>query len=508
MGNSAHNTDGINGLPPAFLKRMGALLCDDAAVCALERALTREDRTHALRLMPGRDIQLQDLPWISPEDAVPWEQAAVLYPESETLRPGRKAYHEAGAYYIQEPSAMLPVALLDPKPGERILDLCAAPGGKSTQIAAHLGDTGLLVCNEVDPVRARTLTANLERMGVMQVLVVSMPPAVLAEYFEGYFDRILVDAPCSGEGLMRRNPEAVRQWDETLVDRCAQRQQEILDAAVRMLAPGGRLVYATCTFEREEDEAQIEALLVGYPGVFRPVPVTTVGASGTDPRRQPDGWQIMPGISADESVRCCCLRLWPHLVQGEGQFAAVLDRMDPLTDARAADSAGSVRRPFPVRTDTRLVRQGSTEQNVWEAFCREHLAETKSVELQAGNCIRFEDHLLMLPKEIPGLPVGLKLLCAGRRVGSVRRSGRGEIRFEPDHALAHMLCAGDMQEGRFVCLDPEGQEVGRYLAGESLRMGDARPGWVLVCAGRTGLGWAKSDGRTLKNHYPKGLRIT
>ena len=237
-------------LPEAFLQRMRLQLGEEypAFLSSLERP-----RAVALRFNPLKG-DAPKLPFVG--EAVPWEPMGYYYdPDS---RPGLHVYHEAGVYYLQEASAMAPVALLDPQPGEKICDLCAAPGGKTTQIAGRLMGEGFLLCNEINPKRAKILSRNMERMGVANALVTNEHPKLLAERFVGFFDRVLVDAPCSGEGMFRKEEAAVTDWSQETVEMCARRQGEILHSAAAMVRPGGRLVYSTCTFAPEEDEEAVE----------------------------------------------------------------------------------------------------------------------------------------------------------------------------------------------------------------------------------------------------------
>ena len=284
-------------LPEAFLDRMKKQLGDDYA--AFLESLERP-RAVALRFNPLKG-EHPALPFV--EDPVPWEPEGFYYdPEA---RPGLHPYHEAGVYYLQEASAMAPVTLLDPKPGERICDLCAAPGGKTTQIAGRMMGEGFLLCNEINPKRAKILSRNIERMGVANALVTNEHPATLADRFAGWFDRVLIDAPCSGEGMFRKEEAAVTDWSPETVAMCARRQAEILHSGAQMVRPGGRLVYSTCTFAPEEDEEAVAEFLSTHPE-FVP---ECVEAPWFEP------------------VENSGFRMWPHKLRGEGHFAAVLRRI-------------------------------------------------------------------------------------------------------------------------------------------------------------------------------------
>ena len=303
-------------LPEAFTKRMKTLLAEEYG--AFLDSFSRP-RAVALRLNPLKTQAPPDLSGFSLRP-VPWEPCGFYY-DPET-RPGKSAYHEAGLYYLQEASAMAPAALLDPQPGERVLDLCAAPGGKSTQLAGKMRGRGLLVCNEINPKRAKILASNIERLGIANALVLNEHPQRLEARFAGWFDKILVDAPCSGEGMFRKEEAAVTDWSEETVLMCARRQAEILHSASVMLRPGGRLVYSTCTFAPEENEASVSAFLRAHPDFS----VEETFAPWFSPGR-PD-WisDPMPGLEKT-------FRLMPHRLLGEGHYCAVL--------RKAGDTPGS-----------------------------------------------------------------------------------------------------------------------------------------------------------------------
>lgn len=441
-------------LPDGFLTRMQRLLGAEADAFA---ASYDRPRSVGLRLNPLKTdtAPALDAFLLSP---VPWEKNGFYY--DGTTRPGLSVYHDAGLYYLQEPSAMAPAGLLDVQPGERVLDLCAAPGGKSTQLAAALRGEGLLVCNEIHPKRARILAGNIERLGIANALVLNEHPQRLAERFAGWFDKILVDAPCSGEGMFRKEEAAVTDWSEETVEMCARRQREILHSAAQMLRAGGRLVYSTCTFSPQENEGTVSAFLREHPDFF----IETVDAPWFAPGR-PD-WVKDPTPGLEHTFR-----LWPHLLRGEGHYAAVLRRRG---DAEAAT--------LPEEPACRLPEE-------LRAFCR-----TGGTALPAGKAVQFGNTIYLAPQALPSLRA-LKVLRAGLELGQVLRG-----RFEPAHAWALWLKTAE------PCVDfsADAPELRRYLAGESIP-GDAR-GWTLVCADGLSLGWAKGSAGQLKNHYPKALR--
>ena len=400
-------------------------------------------RAVALRFNPLKG-QRPDLPFA--QEPVPWEEAGVYYdPQS---RPGLHVYHEAGVYYLQEASAMAPVSLLDPQPGERICDLCAAPGGKSTQIAGRMLGKGFLLCNEIHPARAKILSRNIERMAVPNALVTNEHPATLASRFPGFFDRVLVDAPCSGEGMFRKEEAAITDWSQEVVEMCARRQAEILHSAAQLVRPGGRLVYSTCTFAPEEDEQAVENFLESHPE-FQPEQVEAPWFAPTSPG---------------------CYRMWPHKLKGEGHFAAVLRK------------TGGEEQEVPLS-------QGKPLPQQWQNFAKE-----LGISLPAGKAVSFGQSLFLAPEEMPDI-ARLKVMRPGLELGTVKKD-----RFEPAHALALWLrdCANTEH------FQPDSPQMTDYLHGDVVESG--RKGWCLVCAGDYSIGWGKGDGRVLKNHYPKGLR--
>ena len=427
-------------LPEAFLTRMKAQLGTEYEdyLKSLERP-----RAVALRFNPLKG-DAPELPFAG--EPVPWEPAGVYYdPEA---RPGLHVYHEAGVYYLQEASAMAPVALLDPRPGEKVCDLCAAPGGKTTQIAGRMQGAGFLLCNEINPKRAKILSRNIERMAVANALVTNEHPANLAKRFPGFFDRVLVDAPCSGEGMFRKEEAAVTDWSQETVEMCARRQAEILHSAAQLVRPGGRLVYSTCTFAPEEDEEAVANFLMAHPE-FSPETITAP-------------W-FVPGENGSH-------RMWPHKLLGEGHFAAVLRKN------------GGEDTEIPASKGEKLPKE-------WIAFAKE-----TGIRLPEGKALSFGQNLFWAPAEMPDLH-RLKVLRPGLELGTVKKD-----RFEPAHALALWLqtCRQVQRYG------PESEEIKAYLHGDVVP--STVKGWCLVCAGGYSIGWGKGDGRVLKNHYPKGLR--
>ena len=427
-------------LPQEFLERMRLQLGEEYEefLKSLERP-----RAVALRFNPLKGEQ-PELPFVG--ENVPWEPRGFYYDPAS--RPGLHVYHEAGVYYLQEASAMSAVALLDPQPGERVCDLCAAPGGKTTQIAGRMMGKGFLLCNEYSPKRAKILSRNIERLGVANALVTNETVDRLAARLPGFFDRVLIDAPCSGEGMFRKEEAAVTDWSPETVEMCARRQGEILEEGAKLVRPGGRLVYSTCTFAPEENELAVAAFLSRHPE-FTPEAV--------------DAPWFTP---AGEGM----FRLWPHKLLGEGHFAAVL-RKTVGEESDVATAAGE-----------KLPKQ-------WEAFARE-----LDIRLPVGKAVSFGRNLYWAPEDMPDIRK-LKVLRPGLELGEVKKD-----RFEPAHALALWLrgCGNEQS------CDPEGEEMKAYLHGDVIP--SVKKGWCLVKAGPYSIGWGKGDGSVLKNHYPKGLR--
>lgn len=450
-------------LPKDFTNRMQKMLGEE-----YEEFLKscQKDRLHGLRInarKTGKNEFLEKSPFRLTD--IPWARYGFYYPAEE--QPGKHPYHEAGVYYIQEPSAMLPAVLLDAQPGERVLDLCAAPGGKTTQIADSMEGRGILVCNEIHPARAKILSENVERMGVRNAVVLNETPERLAGFFPDYFDRILVDAPCSGEGMFRKNIAAGEEWSAENVRLCAARQDAILESAQSMLRPGGTLVYSTCTFAPEENEGTVARFLKMHPGFSA---AETEKQSGFCSGR-PD-WAGEAAEGLENTVR-----LWPHKIAGEGHYAAVLQK-DGGCAHRAKYSGGKSLR--------------EKEYRPFLDFAKEYL--NTSFE---GTYLRFGDQLYLAPDQLPLLK-GIRVLRPGLHLGTMKKE-----RFEPSHALA---LAAKPEDVRLIFpLQSRSREIFYYLSGMTLA-GGAGKGWHLVTVDGYSIGWGKLAGGTVKNHYPKGLR--
>ena len=404
--------------------------------------------TRGLRIRPGTH------PPTDVEEPVPWAADGYYLPLDSTA--GALPQHEAGAYYLQEPSAMAAAAALCPKPGDKVLDLCAAPGGKSTQLAACLQGEGLLVCNEPVPSRAQILSRNIERMGVPNAVVVSQLPEELSVRWPEFFDKILVDAPCSGEGMFRRHPETRQEWTPASPVGCAQRQSHILRHAARMLRPGGVLAYSTCTFNSVENEGVIERFIKESTGF------SLVSFS-------------LPGLPENDGM----LHLWPHQIRGEGHFVAMLQKNDEEKPISAKKKKGRDMPSLPVA--------GHAEAAAATAFLKDHYSiPFSSNEMFAGKIIQAPDGLPQL--------TGVKTLRVGLQLGEMK----GRV-FVPDHALA-LFCPSSHS------VEMTEEEARLYQAGQTLPAPEALHGFCTPTLEGLALGWAKASEGQLKNHYPKGLR--
>lgn len=459
-------------LPQAYVERISAQLGDETAAFlrSMEAPRSYGLRLHTPKLSPADgDPALRSLTSRFGLTPVPWCRTGFTY-DGDT-RPGKHPYHHAGLYYIQEPSAMIAAELLEPQPGDFVLDLAAAPGGKTTQLAAKLQGEGLLVANEIHPGRARILAENVERLGIANAVVVQATPGELAERLPEAFDKIMLDAPCSGEGMFRKEPEACAEWSTDAVAMCAARQRDILPDAAAMLKPGGRLVYSTCTFNREENEETIAWFLAGHPA-FRLVSTK---------------------------------RMWPHRGEGEGHFAAVLEKEAGTADERARPAKRRAKGGKAPRPDA----SGAVSAlKLYESFAAQALPgyalPVSGVPLLFGESLYWYPQPAGSPLPTESLH-GLRTHRPGLHLGDVKKG-----RFEPAHALAHAVRAGDAALTRDYPADSAA--VLAYLRGEALfddRSGheDApTQGWGLLCADGHPLGWFKASGGQLKNHYPKGLR--
>jgi NOL1/NOP2/sun family putative RNA methylase len=430
-------------------------------------------RLNTLKLSPQTWQSFNPYP-VSP---IPWCSSGFVLnqlkpgEQSHPTSPGKHPFHAAGLYYMQDPSAMAAAELLAPQPGERVLDLAAAPGGKSTHLAALMQNQGLLVANEIHPQRAWDLAENLERCGVRNAVVLNENPGRLAAHFGAFFDRVLLDAPCSGEGMFRKSSAARQEWKPTLVYSCALRQGEILASAARLVRPGGWLAYTTCTFAPEENEAVLDAFLAAQPEFQL---VNLPFAIGFESAQR--DWTVPPSPYPLEQA----VRLWPHRLAGEGHFIAILCKTD-------ADFA-------PPQTLKPISRRQPDDDahRLFTSFWQHTLTSPPPETLH-----QFGSYLYQL---VPGLPSlqGLKQLHPGWWLGTLKTG-----RFEPSHALALGIPASLAQRTHDLAVDDP--QLLAYLRGSSLPCpGEA--GWLLITVNGYPLGWGKRSGGVIKNAYPRGLR--
>lgn len=478
-------------LPVTFISRIKKLLGKEAEAFLQSY---QQPKAYGLRMNPLKCSSIfseKNLPFtLSP---VAWAREG-FYAVSEE-RPGKHPLHEGGAYYIQEPSAMSVVSLLNPQPGDTVCDLCAAPGGKSTQIAGRLLGKGLLVSNEIFPARAKILSQNLERFGTGNCVVCNEPPDTFAAHFPLFFDKIVVDAPCSGEGMFRKDDIAICEWSEEQVDICRKRQEMILNCADKLLAPGGIMVYSTCTFAPEEDENMIAWFLNTHPDYEledwrKLLPDDANLEGGRESFLQSD----MPEISKT-------LRLWPHKLKGEGHFAARLHKKGTPPSAIPNISSHKEKLSPKKSQNTRKKPDIADYQTFYHSFLQIPANKDKysimSLLANGTNYQYFGDELYLLPEKIASLQ-GIKTLRPGLHLGTRKKN-----RFEPAHALAMALHPSDVIQST----ECDKETALRYLRGETISCDPDFSSWTLVCHQGISLGWGKAQKGLLKNHYPKGLRL-
>jgi NOL1/NOP2/sun family putative RNA methylase len=456
----------ITEIPARFLERMQDMLGDDFLSFA---AIYNHPPTHGLRVNTLK-LSSEQFAALSPFQLtpLPWSPAGFLV--TDETRPGKHPYHAAGLYYLQDPHAQAVAEVLAPQPGDKVLDLAAAPGGKTTHLASCMQNQGLLVANEIKTKRIGHLVANMERWGARNAVILNESPERLAEFFGPFFDRVLVDAPCSGEGMFRKERAAIQGWSEEAILGCAVRQNAILNYAARLVRPGGWLCYSTCTFAMEEDEQVISHFLELHKEYdLAPIPASAKLPMTPSPNKM--------------------ARLWPHQSSGEGHFIALMQRTGTAHETQdrrlLRDKRGSYKVPRSVLAD-------------YDAWCGENLASPLPVQpTQAGS------RLYAIPEELPDV-IPLRVLHPGWWLGTSKKD-----RFEPAHALAMGLRAMDVQHKLLLPIDSP--ETLRYLRCESFPSGGDN-GWVLVAVSGPveseafPLGWGKRTQGILKNHYPHGLK--
>lgn len=403
-------------------------------------------------------------------EPVPWIDNAFEY--EDNVSPAKHPYYFAGLYYLQEPSAMTPANLLPVEPGDRVLDLCAAPGGKATELGAKLNHTGLLVANDISNSRAKALLKNIELFGIPNVLVTSEPSDKLAEKFPGFFDKILIDAPCSGEGMFRKNPGMMKDWEIYGPKHYSDLQRSIVPNAIRMLKPGGMLLYSTCTFSPEENEGTVKFMLDLDPDLeVVEIPNRYEGFAPGRPELIEDGPEQLKH----------CVRIWPHKMNGEGHFIALLQKKA---------SAEAVEQKIKPKKEKALPA-------LLEEFMKDcsYPVRGSDIEIQ-------EDRVYLMPEGIKGMK-GLRFLRSGLLLGTLTKD-----RFEPSQAFAMVLKKEQYQA--VIDLSCDDQRVIRYLKGETIDVDDLalsrKKGWFLVCVDGYPLGWGKLVNGSLRNKYLPGWR--
>jgi NOL1/NOP2/sun family putative RNA methylase len=455
-------------LPEAFLSRMQEMLKDEysAFIKSYQQPRQYGLRVNTLKISP-RDFEKISPFHLTP---VPWIPNGFFYEEED--RPARHPYYFAGLYYLQEPSAMSPASRLEIAPGDRVLDLCAAPGGKATELGARLQGRGLLAANDLSNSRAKALLKNIELCGIPNSFVLNEAPYRLAQAFPEYFNKILVDAPCSGEGMFRKDPAVAKTWTPDRPAEFAKLQREILQSAVAMLSPGGLLLYSTCTFAPEENEGTISSLLEAFPQMHL---LPLKGYEGFS-QGNPDWGNQNPELSK-------CVRIWPHRMEGEGHFMALLQK-----EGTSGPVPFSGKVSGPAKEEQKLLREFFQDITMPLDWNR--------VEVRASKAY-------YLPESCPSVR-GPRFLRNGLYLGELKKG-----RFEPSQPLALALTREEYTS--VLTLAPADPRVFQFLRGETLVVEDGetqRPdGYQLVCVNNYPLGWGKLVRGILKNKYPSGWRV-
>lgn len=457
-------------LPERFEKRMREMLGEE---CEAFFAGYDRERVYGLRVNTDK-ISPEEFEQLAPFSLrrIPWVDNGFFY-EPEDM-PTKHPYYFAGLYYMQEPSAMTPASRLPVTPGECVLDLCAAPGGKATELGAKLKGQGLLVANDISAPRMKALLKNVEVAGIPNAFLTNEKPERLAEVFPEFFDKILVDAPCSGEGMFRKEPAVMEAWTPEKPEICAGMQTPILDAAVQMLKPGGYLLYSTCTFAPQENEQQIARLLREYPdfSLEEIVPWYEGFAKG-----RPD-W-------ADENPELAkTVRIWPQHMDGEGHYLALLKK-----------SGDRVATLVSTKNRVRLDRQ---QEKALQEFFKDVVARDDGYTLDIRNGMVYA-----VPTLLPNVR-GIKFVRNGLLLGEIKKD-----RFEPSQPLAMALKKEDYKA--VIDLRAEDDRVKRYLKGETILIEETeaavKKGWQLLCVDGYPLGWGKLVNGVLKNKFLSGWRM-
>lgn len=439
-------------LPTEFIKRMKIQLGEEfesfieafSNACANSAIRINTCKENAYNLIQSEFGELESVQWCKNG----------FYADKSIIT-GKHPYHMAGLYYFQEASAMSVVEALPISEGDFVLDLCAAPGGKSTHAAEKLNGSGLLVSNEIIPKRAAILSENIERMGFSNVIVTNESPDMLCSKYPAFFDKIIVDAPCSGEGMFRKEPQAITEWSTEHTNSCAMRQRNIIDSALKMLRPGGYIIYSTCTFAPCENEENIEYILKTYTYT--------------------ELVDILPELC--EGTIKKTRRIYPHKQKGEGHFTALIKSNLTSTKNTVQNQKSNV---------------SKENMQLIERFFKDFM----TIDIPNGTLFSFGERIFCLPV---GINIDkVKVLRAGLYLGDCKKG-----RFEPSHSL----CLSQKKSAfkQIIDFEPASQELISYLKGNTIPC--TQTGWVCVCVSGNPIGWGKASAGVLKNHYPKGLRL-
>lgn len=478
-------------LPAIFEKKMQELLGDEYG--DFLKSYDKK-RLYGLRVNTLK-ISCEEFEKIAPFEIkkIPWIPNGYYY--NEDAQPSKHPYYHAGLYYLQEPSAMTPASRLPVDEGDAVLDLCAAPGGKATELGAKLGGSGILVANDISSSRAKALLKNIELFGITNPFVVSENPAKLAMYFENFFDKILLDAPCSGEGMFRKDPSVIKNYEKSDTAYYEKLQREIIPPAISMLKPGGMLMYSTCTFSPGENECQISRLLKDNPDMEL---VSMEGYKGFD-CGHPE-WAAgneEPDEELNEELKKC-VRIWPHRMEGEGHFLALLKK----SGGKTLSDCLMPGKTLSGRLSSKMLREplkGSIKKRLEYYY---EFAADLGMDIDES---RFEirgDRLYYMPP-FPEKLTGMRFLRNGLYMGDLLNK-----RFEPSQALAMAIRPGEYE--KTISLRNNDIRVIKYLKGETIEIGvaeDAGRGLRLVCVDGYPLGWGKLNNGILKNKYHPGWRL-
>lgn len=469
-----HMTTSKKNLPTEFLKEMKDLLGPsyNDFLKSYEEKKTSAIRVNTLKMSREKFEELGLFSIDTSSDRLAWSDES--YYVDEAASPGQNPLHDAGAYYIQEPSAISVVGKSHIGPGEYILDMCAAPGGKSTYILSKLGGSGLLVSNEINKKRLASLGDNLERFGARNALITNEDSNSLLTFFKGFFDKIYVDAPCSGQGMFRKDDYAIEDWSLAKVEECSNIQKDLIRDAYAMLKPGGSLIYSTCTFTQKENEDIVNDFLDEYK---------------------------MARLDSME-------RIWPHIDRGEGHFCARIRKPDLTLDEedireispKGFQEVTSIPKSKTKKSSkSKKVLANKKISEDLKKFLADYLRGDLFGDFESlgGSILENKDKVYLLAMDQDRIR-GLRVLRNGIFLGELKKN-----RFEPSHSLAMALKKEDVNN--YLDLGYDSEEISKYLQGQPIETGQSR-GWVLVCVEGCSIGWGKESGGILKNKYPKGLR--